>query len=184
MSWLKLHLSQVDPDSSDKADRRGVLYFGDDDNTFDLRLFTEIRKTRTVSMFPVGLIGDFGFSSPVVENGRIVGFVDPWPETRKFIVDMAGFAVSTDFFLSRPRASMPYLPGHEEDRFLQSLDIRLDDVLPLANNCTEVLVWHTKSLNRPVGYVKHDTSLWSLWGTNLAALYDSVRFLGLAQVDF
>lgn len=46
----------------------GVLYFGDDDNSFDLRLFSEIRYTQRVSMFPVGLIGDYSISSPIVKN--------------------------------------------------------------------------------------------------------------------
>ena len=46
----------------------GVMYFGDDDNTFDLRLFDEIRSTKQVSMFPVGLIGQYSISSPVVRN--------------------------------------------------------------------------------------------------------------------
>ena len=31
----------------------GIVYFGDDDNTYDLRLFEEIRFTKRVSMFPV-----------------------------------------------------------------------------------------------------------------------------------
>lgn len=48
--------------------KTGVLYFGDDDNTFDLRLFEEIRNTKRVSMFPVGLIGDYGVSSPIVKE--------------------------------------------------------------------------------------------------------------------
>lgn len=46
----------------------GVMYFGDDDNTFDLRLFDEIRYTKQVSMFPVGLIGQYSVSSPIVQN--------------------------------------------------------------------------------------------------------------------
>lgn len=46
----------------------GVLYFGDDDNTFDLKLFEEIRFTKRVSMFPVGLIGLYAVSTPVVRN--------------------------------------------------------------------------------------------------------------------
>lgn len=46
----------------------GVLYFGDDDNTFDLKLFDEIRYTKRVSMFPVGLIGLYAVSTPVVRN--------------------------------------------------------------------------------------------------------------------
>lgn len=51
----------------------GVLYFGDDDNTFDLRLFSEIRHTKQVSMFPVGLIGAFAVSAPVVKNVSMSG---------------------------------------------------------------------------------------------------------------
>nr|BBC62123.1 glucuronosyltransferase-S-I [Drosophila melanogaster] len=49
----------------------GILYFGDDDNTYDLRLFSEIRKTQRVSMFPVGLIADYGVSGPVVRKVRL-----------------------------------------------------------------------------------------------------------------
>lgn len=48
--------------------KNGVLYFGDDDNTFDLKLFEEIRDTKKVSMFPVGLIGEYGISSPIVKE--------------------------------------------------------------------------------------------------------------------
>ena len=48
--------------------QKGVLYFGDDDNTYDLRLFEEIRHTQHISMFPVGLIGDYAVSAPVVRE--------------------------------------------------------------------------------------------------------------------
>jgi beta-1,3-glucuronyltransferase len=51
-----------------KNAQQGVIYFGDDDNTFDLKLFEEIRDTKKVSMFPVGLIGDYAVSSPVVKE--------------------------------------------------------------------------------------------------------------------
>lgn len=46
----------------------GVLYFLDDDNAIDIRLFNEMRSTQIVSMWPVGLIGDYTVSSPVVRN--------------------------------------------------------------------------------------------------------------------
>lgn len=46
--------------------QNGVLYFGDDDNTYDLRLFKEIRHTQQISMVPVALIGDYAVSAPVV----------------------------------------------------------------------------------------------------------------------
>ncbi len=78
---------------------RSVLYFADDDNTYDLRIFEEIRKTRKVSVFPVAYIGTQSVSSPIVEtvvgvDGRtakkVVGFTDDWFASRKFPVDMAG----------------------------------------------------------------------------------------------
>ena len=49
----------------------------------------------TVSFFPVGLIGKIGISSPIVREGKIVGFFDGWTGNRLFAVDMAGFAVNT-----------------------------------------------------------------------------------------
>ena len=52
---------------ADFGDPNGVIFFLDDDNTFDIRLFDEIRKTKQVSMFPVGLIGSYALSSPVVK---------------------------------------------------------------------------------------------------------------------
>ena len=61
---------------------------------------------------------------------------------------MAGFSVSVRFIVSRgSNASMPYWVGHEEDEFLKSLNINLGDLEPKANNCGEVLVWHTKTVS-------------------------------------
>ena len=56
-----------------------------------MRLFDEIRLTKKVSVFPVGLIG-YAMSTPIVQKGksrnlgRVVGFSDPWFEKRKFPV--------------------------------------------------------------------------------------------------
>ena len=36
----------------------GVIYFADDDNTYSLDIFEEMRSTKTVSVWPVG-IGKF-----------------------------------------------------------------------------------------------------------------------------
>lgn len=71
-----------------------VVYFADDDNTYDIRLFHEIRKTKTVSMFPVGLVSGSPVSTPIVENGEYAGFYVGWDGKRKFPLDMAGFAFS------------------------------------------------------------------------------------------
>ena len=54
----------------------------------------QLRKTRALSLFPVGLVTKTGISSPIVKNGKIVGFFDGWIANRRFPVDMAGFAVN------------------------------------------------------------------------------------------
>lgn len=129
-----------------KNARTGVFYFADDDNTYDLDIFEEMRYTKRVSMFPVGLITKLGVSSPVVKNGEFVGFYDGWIAGRKFPVDMAGFAVSVKFLLERPKAIMPFKPGFEEDGFLRSLQpFEPKEIELLAANCTKILVWHTQS---------------------------------------
>ncbi|KAK0168596.1 hypothetical protein PV327_002377 [Microctonus hyperodae] len=124
----------------------GVFYFADDDNTYDLDLFNEIRKTNKVSMLPVGLCTKFGLSSPIVKDGKFIGFYDGWIAGRKFPVDMASFAVNVKFLLQRPNATMPYRAGFEEDGFLRSLaPFEPREIELLANNCTRVLAWHTQT---------------------------------------
>ncbi|XP_045124217.1 galactosylgalactosylxylosylprotein 3-beta-glucuronosyltransferase P-like isoform X1 [Portunus trituberculatus] len=128
----------------------GVVFFADDDNAYDLRLFEEMRYTSRVSMWPVGLISGSGVSSPVLRNGRLVGWYDAWIGGRTFPVDMAGFAVSVEFLLQRPDATMPFKPGHEEDGFLKSLGTKPSDIEFKAAECTQIYVWHTQTRkNRP-----------------------------------
>ena len=92
-----LEHAKQDPQKAKKS----VLYFADDDNTYDLQLFEEIRQTKRVSVFPVGLIGPQIVSSPVVvDNGSVVDFHDVYRvKKRKFLMDMAGFAVNVEFLM-------------------------------------------------------------------------------------
>ena len=52
--------------------------------------------------------------------------------------------VTVDIFVSfatiaqKPDASMPYKAGYEEDGFLQALGVTLDDLEPLADECSKV----------------------------------------------
>jgi beta-1,3-glucuronyltransferase len=75
-----------------------------------------------------------------------VGFYDGWNGLRKFPVDMAGFAINMELFHSTPSANMPWVAGYEEDELLRSLGVKVQDIAPLANECTEILVWHTKAV--------------------------------------
>ncbi|XP_046451160.1 galactosylgalactosylxylosylprotein 3-beta-glucuronosyltransferase S-like [Daphnia pulex] len=137
--------------------KQGVLYFGDDDNSYDLRLFDEIRDTRNISMFPVGLVGDYAVSAPVVYDGKVVGFYDSWPAGRRFAVDMAGFAVNIKLLHQFPNATFVYKVGFEEDSFLQEIVTDVGFIEAKAANCTQILVWHTRTVQVPMAMLQPPT---------------------------
>uniref|UniRef100_A0A1A8ML15 Galactosylgalactosylxylosylprotein 3-beta-glucuronosyltransferase n=1 Tax=Nothobranchius pienaari TaxID=704102 RepID=A0A1A8ML15_9TELE len=133
-----------------REDRRdgqqGVVYFADDDNTYSLQIFEEMRNTQRVSVWPVGLVGAMKFESPVVEGGKVVRFHTGWRPNRPFPMDMAGFAVSLKLVLTNPEACFDgEAPmGFLESSFLKGL-VTMDELEPKADNCTKVLVWHTRT---------------------------------------
>ncbi|XP_016944405.3 galactosylgalactosylxylosylprotein 3-beta-glucuronosyltransferase S isoform X1 [Drosophila suzukii] len=158
----------------------GILYFGDDDNTYDLRLFSEIRKTQRVSMFPVGLIADYGVSGPVVRKGKVVAFLDSWVAGRRWPVDMAGFAVNLEYMAQYPYVNMPYKPGYEEDLFLRSIGLQMSLIEPRGNNCTEILVWHTQTKSKKLGLVRLESKYLDD-RSNLGALLLNLKLMGVAS---
>ncbi|XP_037718678.1 galactosylgalactosylxylosylprotein 3-beta-glucuronosyltransferase P isoform X1 [Drosophila subpulchrella] len=124
----------------------GVLYFADDDNTYDISIFEQMRYTTKVAMWPVGLVTKTGVSSPIIKDGKMVGYYDGWIGGRKYPVDMAGFAVSVKFLKERPNAQMPFKPGYEEDGFLRSLaPLDNTEIEFLADECRDILTWHTQT---------------------------------------
>lgn len=134
-------------DNSDIIDRKGVVYFADDDNTYDLKLFEEMRSTNRVSVWPVGLVGGLIVETPIVRNGRVIGFNTMWKKERQFPIDMSGFAVSADLLLKTPNAyfSLKVNRGYQETFLIEQLISSIDQLEPKANDCTEVLVFHTRT---------------------------------------
>ena len=140
IDWLKKSAAKGLLESTGKSDQpEGVVYFGDDDNTYDLEVFKEVyyalcitkrarfvrqyitsedleigkslnyirillccfqmRFTKMVSIWPVGLSGGMKFEGPTCEGGRVTGWYAVWDKTRKFQVDMAG----KPFFSNSPK---------------------------------------------------------------------------------
>lgn len=163
--------------------KTGVLYFGDDDNTFDLKLFSEIRSTKKVSMFPVGLIGDYAVSTPVVKHGKVDGFFDSWPAKRKWPVDMAGFAVNLKYMGLSPNVTMPFKAGYEEDEFLKSIGLKMQDIEPKANNCTEILVWHTQTKNNKPPKIRISSGVLESDQFNLGVLLRKLEMMGVNHIS-
>ncbi|XP_015224602.1 PREDICTED: galactosylgalactosylxylosylprotein 3-beta-glucuronosyltransferase 1-like [Cyprinodon variegatus] len=119
----------------------GVVYFADDDNTYSLRLFEEMRYTKKVSVWPVALVGGIRYETPKINAlGKVYGFKTKFDPTRPFAIDMAGFAVNLSLILSKPQANFQLQGvkgGYQESSLLKEL-LYLSDSL-------QVLVWHTRT---------------------------------------
>ncbi|KAF5905400.1 galactosylgalactosylxylosylprotein 3-beta-glucuronosyltransferase 3, partial [Clarias magur] len=120
------------------AFENAVIYFADDDNTYSLQLFEEMRYTKKVSVWPVGLVGAMKFERPVVENGKVVRFHTGWRPNRPFPIDMAGFAVSLNLVLANTEASFD---GNAEMGFLESSLLQnlvtMEELEPKADMCSK-----------------------------------------------
>lgn len=113
----------------------------------------------------------------------MVGFFDSWPAKRLWPVDMAGFAVSIEYLGQHPNATMPYKAGHEEDGFLRSLQLTLDDIEPKASNCTEVLVWHTQTKKTKQSVIQIGSKPLDLDKSSLHSLLASLESLGVVHLS-
>ncbi|XP_069094199.1 galactosylgalactosylxylosylprotein 3-beta-glucuronosyltransferase 1-like [Pleurodeles waltl] len=140
LSWLR---------DTFKSNRsvEGVVYFADDDNTYSLDIFKEMRYTKKVSVWPVGLTGGLPYQSVHVNaSGKVTGWKVKYAPDRPFALDMAGFAINLNLILEKPNACfhLGIKVGFQESSLLQDL-ATLDDLEPKADNCTKVLVWHTRT---------------------------------------
>ncbi|XP_028658557.1 galactosylgalactosylxylosylprotein 3-beta-glucuronosyltransferase 3 [Erpetoichthys calabaricus] len=137
LQWLR--------DNRELSDE-GVVYFADDDNTYSLQLFQEMRFTKRVSVWPVGLVGGMRFERPLVENGKVTGFYTAWKPNRPFPMDMAGFAISLQLLLANPTAHfhLEAERGYLESSLLETL-VSIEELEPKADQCRKVLIWHTRT---------------------------------------
>uniref|UniRef100_A0A914PE68 Galactosylgalactosylxylosylprotein 3-beta-glucuronosyltransferase n=1 Tax=Panagrolaimus davidi TaxID=227884 RepID=A0A914PE68_9BILA len=130
-------------------DGNAIVYFADDDNTYDIRLFNNfIKNVKQVGVWPVGIVGGAVVEGPIVQNNKVINWQAIYKPNRTFAIDMAGFAVNLNLILSS-NATFGYQCIYEapEDCFLTQLGIRMNDLEPFGykNNYKDVLVWHTKT---------------------------------------
>ncbi|KAK3082999.1 hypothetical protein FSP39_011258 [Pinctada imbricata] len=127
LNWIRLNHNRDDS---------AVIYFADDDNTYSLELFDEIRFTQKISIFPVGLLDD----EIIIKDGKVVGFgKQKKGYQRRFAVDMASFAINVDVLFKNPYLQFVsnYSNGYLETKFLEQFT-DLPELEPKANNCTKV----------------------------------------------
>ncbi|XP_048731933.2 galactosylgalactosylxylosylprotein 3-beta-glucuronosyltransferase 3-like [Ostrea edulis] len=139
LTWIR---ASLDPQKT-----KGVVYFADDDNTYSIELFEEMRFTKKVSVWPVAMVGGLRFESPICDKNLVTGWGVYYRPTRPFPIDMAGFAVNLQLFFDHPNAwfSNNVQRGYQESTILRLLDITMPDLEPRADRCTKILVWHTRT---------------------------------------
>ncbi|CAD5223976.1 unnamed protein product [Bursaphelenchus okinawaensis] len=137
----------------DKFEEDAVVYFADDDNSYDLRLFDMyIRKVDYMGVWAVGLPGNALVEHPLVSNGRLVGWHTAFRPERNFATDMAGFALNIDV-LTKANASfnLKCTGTTPEDCLLTQMKINKARVTPFGweGEKKEILVWHRKTAPAP-----------------------------------
>ncbi|XGW10648.1 hypothetical protein V3C99_012278 [Haemonchus contortus] len=134
--------------------RSAVLYFADDDNTYDIRLFNNyIRKVTRIGVWAVGLVGGAWVEAPHVSSGgKVIAWDVMFAPGRPFATDMAGFAINIRELFRARNASFnlscakTYKQG-PESCFLSQFGFKKEDLEPFGYNDypKEILVWHTRT---------------------------------------
>ncbi|KAI6239771.1 Galactosylgalactosylxylosylprotein 3-beta-glucuronosyltransferase [Aphelenchoides fujianensis] len=135
-------------------EKRGVVYFADDDNAYDVRMFNQyIRRVKKIGFWAVGFSGGGKVEAPHVENGTITKWDTIYEPDRKFATDMAGFAVNIRLILNSNASFGKQCNKNPEDCFLRQLGVNVSEAEPFGHDSEpkELLVWHTKS---SVGYIR------------------------------
>lgn len=101
----------------------------------------QMRYTRKVSTWPVGLAGELPWEGCVGDGrGGVKRFWVAFKPDRLFPVDMAGFAMNLQLLVDRPAAVFSYNAsiGMQESLFLEKLGVRLADIESKADDCQRV----------------------------------------------
>uniref|UniRef100_A0A915DLU9 Galactosylgalactosylxylosylprotein 3-beta-glucuronosyltransferase n=1 Tax=Ditylenchus dipsaci TaxID=166011 RepID=A0A915DLU9_9BILA len=128
--------------------RNAVVYFADDDNSYDIRLFDNyIKNVKTIGLWAVGLPANTLVEAPHVDNGVITKWDVIYAPSRRFATDMAGFAVNLKLVLnSNATFHLGCAKKSPENCFLTQFGIKKEKAEPFGWNDTpkDILVWHTK----------------------------------------
>lgn len=96
---------------------------------------------------------------------------------------MTGFAVNLGYLRKYPNATMPYKAGYEEDAFLKSIELKIDNIEPKANHCTEVYVWHTQTTKTKSPLIRIANDVLENSKTNLHSLMKILNEMGVSHTS-
>lgn len=130
---------------------RAVVYFADDDNTYDIRLFDRfIRNVETIGVWAVGLIAGQIVEETIKINAEdmINEWLSEFSPKHDWRISMAGFAINLKILLRSKNVSLiNCIYNSPEACLLSQLNITKQDLQPFGHNLMprDILVWHTRS---------------------------------------
>ncbi|PVD25383.1 hypothetical protein C0Q70_15883, partial [Pomacea canaliculata] len=121
------------------SSRAGGVYFADDDNTYDLRVFDVVRNTTKISVWKMGIVSGLLEEGPVCVNGKVIGWRTGFSPKRKYPIDMAAFAVGLDLLAQVSGANFSHTSktGHLETDFITLFNVSSPDITTAPDgNCS------------------------------------------------
>lgn len=131
-------------------DLHGIIYNADDDNEYDIKLFDEIKKTKNISIFPVGNLGPNGIERPIIENNILLYWDADWT-SRRFPVDMAGFAFNSIYLYIKKYQNKKLWDHYGiggESEFITYITNNYNHLEFLCDNCKLCYVKHNELWNK------------------------------------
>lgn len=138
----------------------GIVYNADDDNIYDIDIFSEIRKTKKCSIFPVGGLQNRHILNPerpiLDQNNKFLYWDSSWQ--RKFSTDMSGFSFDTQLLNNIKQKELWSYKRHcgGETEFLESLGLTTEDIdFSLCDHCKKAYVIHNGLANHRIKHIDY-----------------------------
>lgn len=126
----------------------GIIYNADDDNRYDKRIFTELKKTNKFAFLPVGgdIRGMDGMPERPVLNkrGQFVKWNSFWQ--RKYSIDMGGFCFHSSLLSNLNKPFWTHKGVGGETEFIDKLIKSPKEAEFLCDNCTKAYCFHNDLL--------------------------------------
>lgn len=137
----------------------GIVYFADDDNTYSVDLFQELRQIRRFGTWTVAKLNKkenkIVIEGPVCNGTKVIGWHTNEPSTprfRRFHAEMSGFAFNSTILWDPKRWRRPTIeairqPGTVKEEYKASTLIEqvVEDESQMEgslHNCSRIMVWN------------------------------------------
>ncbi|KAJ6830705.1 putative beta-1,4-xylosyltransferase IRX9H [Iris pallida] len=166
----EVHQRNVALSHIEKHQLDGIVHFADDDRVYSVELFDQMQQIRRFGIWPVAVLTEsrnkVSLEGPVCNGSQVIGWHTNQRSklSRRFHVDMSGFAFNSTILWDRKRWKHPTLElirqndavkeGFQETTFIEHLVEDENQMEGLANDCSRIMVWHLHVEGPELPYTK------------------------------